>query len=71
MSVWISVNDKLPKFGQYVLVRYDNDDMAVACIFDRAEDIIFWRATIDKGWCSDCDFEPTHWMPLPEPPKEG
>lgn len=22
-------------------------------------------ATIEKGW-----FEPTHWMPLPEPPKE-
>lgn len=66
---WIPVTERLPERLKYVLVRYKNNDMAVACWFDGDEDILFWRAMTDEGWCSDCDTDPTHWMPLPEPPK--
>lgn len=67
---WIPVKERLPKTGEYVLVRYKNNDMAVACVFDSDENVTFWRAQTDEGWCADCDTEPSHWMPLPEPPKE-
>ena len=67
---WISVTERLPEKMQYVLVRYQNNDMAVASWFGGDEQIRFWRAMTDEGWCADCDTEPTHWMPLPQPPKE-
>lgn len=67
---WISVTERLPEKMQYVLVRYQNNDMAVASWFGGDEHIRFWRAMTDEGWCADCDTEPTHWMPLPKPPKE-
>ncbi|MBR3587359.1 MAG: DUF551 domain-containing protein [Oscillospiraceae bacterium] len=67
---WVPVTERLPKKMQYVLVRYKNNDMAVASWFGGDEHIRFWRAMTDEGWCADCDTEPTHWMPLPEPPKE-
>lgn len=66
---WIPVSERLPEKMQYVLVRYQNNDMAVASWFGGDEDIRFCRAMTDEGWCADCDTEPTHWMPLPEPPK--
>lgn len=66
---WISVTERLPEKMQYVLVRYQNNDMAVASWFGGDEHIRFWRAMTDEGWCADCDTEPTHWMPLPQPPQ--
>ena len=66
---WISVEEALPKPYNYVLVRFPNDDMAVACVFDQDEDFVFWQAQTDMGWESEMDFSPTHWMKLPEPPK--
>lgn len=70
-SEWISVKEKLPEIGKNVLVCFQNGDMAVACVFDTDEDLTLWRAVTDEGWTCDCDTEPTNWMPLPEPPKEG
>ena len=62
---WIPVTERLPEKKKYVLVCYKNNDMAVACWFDGDENILFWRAITDEGWCADCDTDPTHWMPLP------
>lgn len=70
MGEWISVKDRLPKKYQYVLAAFPNGEMVVACVFDYDEDVVYWRVQIDMGWESDMDFDPTHWMPLPEPPKE-
>lgn len=70
MGEWISVNDRLPEQYKYVLAVFSNEEMVVACVFDYDEDVAHWRAQIDMGWESDMDFDPTHWMPLPEPPKE-
>lgn len=66
-AAWVSVRDRLPEKGEYVLV-YANAkyiDSEKVCI-DKLEDgekTAVWMHT--HGW-----FEVTHWMPLPEPPKE-
>ena len=45
-------------------------NMTVGCLLDTDEDRTFWMAYCDDAYYIDCDFEPTHWMPLPEAPKE-
>lgn len=54
-----------PKDGTEVLVTKPGYTMAVAG-FDYGE----WRDAGDMGWGGYCDVEPTHWMPLPNPPSE-
>lgn len=67
MSKWISVKDRLPEPGRYV-----------ACIAKRNPFSRFMPmvARIEKnGWANPITeqyiSEVTHWLPLPEPPKEG
>jgi hypothetical protein len=57
MSEWISVEDEMPQSGKEVLV-YDYG--IYRCTF--------WSHITDE-W--DCFDEPSHWMPLPDPPGEG
>ena len=59
MSEWISVEDRLPETGERVLIWKRQALEAV-----RYADKKFNRfgRSIDNA---------THWMPLPEPPKEG
>ena len=71
MAKWISVKDRLPEIGKNVLVCFQKGDMAVACVYITSEDLPLWRAAADDGWTCKCDTEPTHWIPLPDPPKEG
>lgn len=71
MTKWISVKERLPEIGKNVLIYFKSGEMAVAFVFDTDEDFVFWRAVTDDGWTCDCGAVPTHWMPLPEPPKEG
>lgn len=65
---WISVEERLPEFGERVLVCGRIDDFG-----DEPEygiDIAYrYHAGvehIDFYW--DSTFDVTHWMPLPEPP---
>lgn len=30
-----------------------------------------WEGEGDRGGLADLDIAPTHWMPLPDPPKQG
>lgn len=58
---WISVRDRLPEQEEYVAV-YDAADGCVSVAY-----------TFEGWWRTDGDADPeqvTHWMPLPEPPKE-
>lgn len=71
MSDWISVRERLPKKEQNVLMYFDSGNMAVGWWQDEDEHITFWCAYTDDGFYTDCDCIPTHWMPLPEPPKEN
>jgi hypothetical protein len=52
---WISVKDRLPKLGTVVLVAKDIGSVN----------------TTYFGVNGFRDEQVTHWMPLPEPPKEG
>ena len=66
MSEWISVKDKMPQPGRYVAC------IAKRNLFSRFMPMV---ARIEKnGWANPITeqyiSEVTHWMPLPEPPKE-
>ena len=68
---WIPVTERLPSLNDDVLMYFkDDDNMAVGYLDDVDEDITMWSAYSDGGYYTDCDYVPTHWMPLPEPPKE-
>ena len=65
---WISVKDRLPEIGKSVLIYYptwDGDEIQVAklegdgMMFDICGEFNIGTGAI------------THWMPLPEPPKDG
>lgn len=60
---WISVKDRLPeKHGWYLMARkktYPTDSGMQVCFFCHG------RFMVDKK------IKITHWMPLPEPPKEN
>ena len=72
MPRWISVEERLPEEKKEVLCFYIGEDGTK------------WRTVgavvsfLDGGWRLDiyyddydCDYVVTHWMPLPEPPKEA
>ena len=61
MSEWISVKERLPEHGQITLC-YDDGEMDC----DQWDE---W-ANVWVGH-SQRVIRVTHWMPLPEPPKEG
>lgn len=59
---WISVKDRLPEDTGYVLAWSPRYQEVVIAWYSEEED--FWRTEDDLA-----PF-PSHWMPLPEPPKE-
>ena len=64
-SPWISVKDKLPP--------EEKDGLSIkVLVVSTKNKIDFSRYDYDVGgWISsELDIEFTHWMPLPEPPKE-
>lgn len=81
MSDWISVDDRLPDIDQNVLVfakgiyeGYIGDTViAISSVTDKNT---LWPSLIleKPEWRSPwqyffTDYEITHWMPLPQPPK--
>lgn len=63
---WISIKDRLPKSDEYVLTYYIDkiwDETGVRTDTIREDVNAFMSAYQMKQ-------EVTHWMPLPEPPKE-
>ena len=69
---WIPVTERLPSLHDDVLLYFkDDDNMAAGYLDDVDEDRTMWCAYSDGGYYTDCDYEPTHWMPLPELPKGG
>lgn len=62
MSKWISVKDELPKIGEIVMGADCNGTVDID-----------YLTTANKFTCEypeETDWPITHWMPLPEPPKE-
>ena len=68
---WISVSDRLPSEGDY---RECHENWDGCVIWTNGSDIgLGWYSTITGDWADiyDCDIDDvTHWMPLPELPKE-
>jgi hypothetical protein len=68
VNSWISVKDRLPEIeGEYLAFGYSASDAArwVVVMYDPRDE--FWyELSSDRDWTDDI----THWMPLPEPPKE-
>lgn len=62
MSEWISVEDRLPKVGESVLVYGKWDD------FDHEYYSVEWNNKSDGFGCKNYATI-THWMPKPEPPE--
>ena len=58
---WISVKDRLPNIGCYVLFVRGNKIYGVGAYSDTYRDFFSGQFPV-KGV--------THWMPLPKPPKE-
>lgn len=66
---WISVKDRLPEKNSCILVTFEDQGICQA----------FYKYWDDLDWSFpsfDCDLftwdkeKITHWMPLPEPPKD-
>lgn len=72
MGDWISVDDRLPdEYGLVVaayLYEFANDLDACVCYF-RNGNFRLSKNGIDSLAVVDMTFKPTHWMPLPKPPK--
>ena len=73
MAEWISVKDRLPRYGTYVLVY--RPTMAATILVDMYDG---FYSEDDEEWCErwvtygkDTKGNPviTHWAELPEPPK--
>ena len=65
---WIRVEDEKPDIGQYVLVYHKDGNMQCAqCSRSGYDDRDLWGL----DYYYEGQKEITHWMPLPEPPKEG
>ena len=63
---WISVNDRMPDNGQDVLVYIDDKEESriTGCNYDNG----VWYDCVMN--CEIVIPNITHWMPIPEPPKE-
>lgn len=60
---WISVEDRLPDQVGCYLTCYKDEEIAIAAYWPHFK-IRWMYLDIEKS------IDPTHWMPLPEPPKE-
>lgn len=70
MNDWISVKNKLPEKEQKVLFYVkERDEIFAGCFSLRFENNQFEFVENLDGW-NFFEETITHWMPLPEPPKE-
>lgn len=64
---WISVEERLPLYGQDVLAVRTYGD-GEKCQEVLMAHIAVWNEGTGRKWWNATNI--THWMPLPEPPKE-
>lgn len=66
MNEWISVKDRLPKAGERVIAT---DGVMVGEVYMDSLRRVYRNGGMCT-WESTFGHHPTHWMPLPKPPKE-
>ena len=64
---WIPVTERLPEIGQKCLIA--NREIVVRGWL-RPDGVWKTGVSSDELWSKFSLYQPTHWMPLPEPPKE-
>jgi hypothetical protein len=67
---WISVEDKMPSQGKFVFAYSDKElkmKMQVVNLYDGSKSS---SGIIGYQLNGNCMHRVTHWMPLPEPPKQ-
>ena len=75
---WIPVAERLPEIGTYIIagrMKYDYEKtythfVDVAYFGPRWNDVDYSWQTFNDWFEGQQEFEITHWMPLPESPKE-
>ena len=60
MSEWIKCTERMPEL--------DDDGFSEMVLVFSSSKNIYQNYVIDNEWAVDTDI--THWMPLPQPPKE-
>lgn len=76
MSEWINIKDEFPPNDGTPFLCYDpkqvnNFDKACIYVVCFKKETVFYKAGfIEAGGECYFEWEPTHWMPLPSPPKE-
>lgn len=73
MSDWINVQDKLPENGQIVLCaghEWNDKKKPFFMVVSMYRNGFTHYEDHRDDWSSDTSSYFTHWMPLPEPPKE-
>ncbi len=67
MNEWISVKDRLPEEDKPYIISYRSNDeqKVVGAFWDSFEG--YNQFTTDEGLIYE---DVTHWMPLPNPPKQ-
>lgn len=68
MKDWQPI-ETAPRDGTYILAWFSIHEHQVVAFYTYTQ-LGKGRWETKDGW-SDFDSEPTHWMPLPEPPKEA
>lgn len=64
---WISVKYNLPRDGGHYLVVHRNKyNGSISIAFE-----MYIKCKIGEWWENDYAYDVTHWMPLPEMPKEN
>jgi len=74
MNKWISVEDRLPITKQEMVDNNHNYMTVEVICFGKIGDHTVYIDDFEAGntinfWCKFASTNPTHWMPLPEPPK--
>ena len=67
MQEWIPVTERLPEAGRKCLIA--NREIVVRGWL-RPDGVWKTGVSSDEVWSKFSLFPPTHWMPMPEPPKE-
>lgn len=86
MNEWISVDERLPEEHDSILARFYSDgtqtpgmcrrlsdEVIITGVYDDGSKFVTHSRTHDGEWHVSLvvSMTVTHWMPLPEPPKEG
>ena len=68
MSEWISVKNELPKANEFVLAYLPNYGVCKLVRIDAKDGRK--KVSVWQSMSGTSTPEPTHWQPLPAPPKE-